>query len=218
MDAAADEALARRVAAALPVRSPPGLPEVLLHLAGPGSRLAALCAEAGSEAAPYWAHVWGGGLALARFLFDHPRIARGRRVVDLGAGGGVAALAAAMTGAARVVAVDLDPLAAVTCRLNAGLNGMALATVVGDALDGVALDAELVLAGDLFYEAGLAMRAGAFLAGSARAGKAVLIGDPGRATFSPASFPGAKLRRLSESEGADFGARARLSVYAVETA
>ena len=50
--------------------------------------------------APFWAYPWPGGVALARVLLDAPAIVAGLRVVDIGCGGGVAALAAARAGAA----------------------------------------------------------------------------------------------------------------------
>ena len=50
----------------------------------------------------------------------------GKRVLDFGAGSGVAAIAAARAGAAEVVACDLDPLALESCRANAELNGVEL--------------------------------------------------------------------------------------------
>jgi ribosomal protein L11 methyltransferase len=49
---------------------------------------------------------------------------RPRRVLDLGAGSGVLAIAAARALRAKVLASDIDPLAARTARDNAGLNGV----------------------------------------------------------------------------------------------
>ncbi|HUH12628.1 MAG TPA: 50S ribosomal protein L11 methyltransferase, partial [Longimicrobiales bacterium] len=60
---------------------------------------------------PFWAYAWPGGQALARVLLDHPAWVRGRAVLDVGGGGGVAALAAARAGAARVLINDEDPWA-----------------------------------------------------------------------------------------------------------
>ncbi len=48
---------------------------------------------------------------------------RFRRVLDLGAGTGVLAIAAAKTGARRVVGIDIDPRAVAVARQNARLNG-----------------------------------------------------------------------------------------------
>ena len=56
----------------------------------------------------YWAFCWGSGLALAKFLLEQPDWVSGKSVVDLGSGSGVAAIAAAMAGAAQVSACDTD--------------------------------------------------------------------------------------------------------------
>lgn len=78
------------------------------------------------EEPPYWCFCWASGLALARWLAERPERVRGRRVLDFGAGSGVAGIAAARGGAAEVVACDLDPLALAACRANAALNGVEL--------------------------------------------------------------------------------------------
>jgi predicted nicotinamide N-methyase len=43
-------------------------------------------------APPYWAFAWPGSVGLARYLLDHPDLVAGKRVIDVGAGCGVAAL------------------------------------------------------------------------------------------------------------------------------
>jgi methylase of polypeptide subunit release factors len=48
----------------------------------------------------------------------------GRRVVEVGTGSGILALAAARAGAAQVVAVDINPMAARAAAQNAALNGL----------------------------------------------------------------------------------------------
>nr|MBF0681238.1 methyltransferase [Pseudomonas sp.] len=78
------------------------------------------------EEPPYWSFCWASGLVLARWLAEHPEWVRGKRVLDFGAGSGVAAIAAAKAGAMEVVACDLDPLALQACRANAALNGVTL--------------------------------------------------------------------------------------------
>ncbi|MHB0807537.1 class I SAM-dependent methyltransferase [Stutzerimonas nitrititolerans] len=78
------------------------------------------------EEPPYWSFCWASGLVLARWLAERPAWVRGKRVLDFGAGSGVAAIAAAKAGAAEVVACDLDPLALQACRANAALNGVTL--------------------------------------------------------------------------------------------
>ncbi|GFM51780.1 class I SAM-dependent methyltransferase [Pseudomonas capsici] len=78
------------------------------------------------EEPPYWSFCWASGLALARFLAEHPHWVAGKRVLDFGAGSGVAGIAAVRAGAAEVVACDLDPLALAACRANAELNDVQL--------------------------------------------------------------------------------------------
>ncbi|MEO8284887.1 MAG: methyltransferase [Chloroflexota bacterium] len=56
---------------------------------------------------------------LARYLARHPDRIAGLDVLDVGTGSGVAAIAAALSGASRVVAVDINPAAAESARLNA---------------------------------------------------------------------------------------------------
>ena len=78
------------------------------------------------EEPPYWSFCWASGLVLARWLAERPQWVRGKRVLDFGAGSGVAAIAASRAGAAEVVACDLDPLALAACRANAALNEVEL--------------------------------------------------------------------------------------------
>ncbi len=75
---------------------------------------------------PYWSFCWASGLALARFLAENPAWVAGKRVLDFGAGSGVAGIAAVKAGALEVVACDLDPLAIAACRMNAELNNVSL--------------------------------------------------------------------------------------------
>ncbi|WP_369989422.1 methyltransferase [Pseudomonas xanthosomatis] len=78
------------------------------------------------EEPPYWSFCWASGLAMARYLAQHPEWVRGKRVLDFGAGSGIAGIAAARAGALEVVACDLDPLALDACRANAALNDVVL--------------------------------------------------------------------------------------------
>jgi predicted nicotinamide N-methyase len=139
-------------------------------------------AEAGEVLGPpFWASAWAGGQALARYILDHPEVAAGRRVLDLGAGSGLAGIAAAMTGAVAVTANDIDPYALAAITLNARANRASVAGVDDDLLDGDGGDADLVLAGDVFYSKAMAERMMPFLERITARGARVLVGDPGRA-------------------------------------
>ncbi|HZF79113.1 MAG TPA: 50S ribosomal protein L11 methyltransferase, partial [Rubrivivax sp.] len=58
------------------------------------------------------------------------------RVLDYGCGSGILAIGAALTGAGEVDAVDIDPAAIESSRLNAQANGVALRTGEPDAAHG----------------------------------------------------------------------------------
>lgn len=102
------------------------------------------------EEPPYWCFCWASGLVLVDWLARHPEWVRGKRVLDLGAGSGVAAIAAARAGAAQVVACDLDPLALAACRANAALNGLELE--YSDDLFSEPRDYDLAIVADVLYD------------------------------------------------------------------
>jgi predicted nicotinamide N-methyase len=130
---------------------------------------------------PFWAAAWPGGQALARYVLDHPEVVAGRTVLDLGAGSGLVAVAAAMAGAASVVASEVDAYGMAAIAVNAEENGVGPVTVVGDLLDGepdAAID--VVLAGDVCYDRAMTERVLPFLGRAWLGGAAVYLGDPGR--------------------------------------
>lgn len=123
------------------------------------------------EAPPFWAFCWGSGQALARFLLDHPERVRDKRVVDLGTGSGVVALAAARAGAKTVIALDLDPASRRAAELNAEHNGLEIET------SATAPEKwDLMLAADVLHETGLLQ----WVMGTARTRGPILLADPER--------------------------------------
>lgn len=166
---------------------PPLVPEIALYQATEITPIwhatESFLEELGLEP-PFWAFAWAGGQALARHLLDNPDLIRGKRVLDFAAGSGLAGIAAAMAGAARVEAVEIDAYAGAAIRLNAALNGVtleiSLADIVGDPNPGW----EVVLAGDVCYERAMAGRVFPWLRRLAATGAVVLMGDPKR-TYLP---------------------------------
>jgi predicted nicotinamide N-methyase len=135
---------------------------------------------------PYWAFAWAGGLALARFLQDHPDEVKGRRVLDLATGSGLVAIAASLAGASAVSAADVDPFAEAAVGMNARANGVRIAFVGRDLLDEEPPDVDVLLVADTWYEGPLAERVMPWLRAAAQRGIRVLVGDPGR-RYLPAS-------------------------------
>jgi predicted nicotinamide N-methyase len=99
---------------------------------------------------PYWSFCWASGLAMVRYLAEQPHWVEGKRVLDFGAGSGVAGIAAVKAGALEVVACDLDPLAIAACRANAALNGVELGYSTDFFAEADRFD--LVLVADVLYD------------------------------------------------------------------
>lgn len=104
---------------------------VLLELWGAAERLAGRTLPP-----PFWGYPWPGGISLARTVLDRPELVAGARVLDLGTGGGVSALAAVVAGAREVVANDQDPWAIATALLAAERQGLALTPLLADLAGG----------------------------------------------------------------------------------
>lgn len=166
----------------------PFVPEIVLRLGGESMPLweaAALADERLPVPPPFWAWPWAGGQALARYVLDHPDLVRGRRVADVGTGGGIVAIAAGLAGATEVTAIDIEPYAIEACRLNAAANGVFIHLTEGDPV-GTDDGWDVVLAGDVWYDQDLAEHMEPWLRSLAARGADVLTGDLGRA-YLPAA-------------------------------
>jgi predicted nicotinamide N-methyase len=161
------------------------VPEVLLRLASePIAPWEATERQMGAVLGPpFWAHAWPGGLALARLVLDSPELVRGKRVLDFASGCGVSAIAAAKAGAAEVIATEIDAFAIAAIEENAELNQVRVKVSSEDVVgrdDGW----DVVLVGDVFYQAELSRRVHAWIEKLRARGAEVRIGDPGR-SFLP---------------------------------
>ena len=162
--------------------APPLVPEIKLYLATevvPLWRATEEELEKNGAPPPDWAFAWAGGQALARYVLDNPDIVRGKRALDIGAGSGLVGIAAARSGAAHVLAADIDAHAIAAIKLNAAANAIDIAVTQDDVV-GRPGDWDIILVGDLFYERPLAERLLAWL-GSMDI--PALLGDPRRNYF-----------------------------------
>ena len=169
------------------VAAPPLVPEIRLHLATEITPIWQATEETLARSAvppPFWAFAWAGGQTLARYILDHPARVAGRLVLDFGAGSGIAAIAAAKAGAARVLAAEIDHFAAAAIAANAALNETSVGITTADLIDTIDPRWEVVTAGDVCYEQPLAGRVTVWLRALAGQGCLALLGDPGR-TYLP---------------------------------
>ena len=143
---------------------------------------------------PYWAFAWPGGQALARFILDNPVLVDGKLVLDVGAGSGLASIAALKAGAAVAIANDIDPLAAAVAVMNGRKNDAEVEPSTEDLLDR-SVKAGLIIIGDLVYEPHLETRVHAFLLRAQAAGIPVLFGD--RASMRLPALP---FKQIAEYE------------------
>jgi predicted nicotinamide N-methyase len=93
-----------------------------------------------------------------------------------------------------VLEADIDPFCEAAAGLNAALNGVTIAFTDANLLQLGPPNADVILAGDVWYRGPLAEQLMAWLAAARAAGTRVLLGDPGR-TF----FPTAGVVRLADN-------------------
>lgn len=162
--------------------SPPGCPELKLHLATAMTSLWQASEKflpGVTVTPPYWSLAWAGGQGLARHVLENRWLVRGRRVLDFVAGSGIAGLAAIKAGAGPVDAYDPDPLARAAIALNGRTND-AMISVIADDPEAIERPPwEVVLVGDLGYEVAAAQRHLPWLRKLGAQGILVLVADPG---------------------------------------
>ena len=177
-------AFVRRNTRLLPV---PDVPGMRLYLAGDVATVSRLASSELGESdpdLPYWAFAWAGGLAIARYLQDHPEEVAGRRVLDIASGSGLCAIVAMRSGAASAHAVDTDRFSEAAVAVNARANGVRIGFSRQDLLGASPPQYDVILAGDVCYQETMASRMLDWLRLAARSGTRVLLGDPGR-TYLP---------------------------------
>lgn len=162
--------------------APPHVPEIRLRLASEVHDLWLKTEEDLEKIGlppPFWAFAWAGGQGLSRYVLDHPETVAGKRVVDFASGSGLVAIAAKLAGAEQVQAADIDPWTETAIRLNAAENGVSV-DFIGEDILGRDLDADILLAGDVFYDSDFAKALIAWFDRLGARGVCVLVGDPGR--------------------------------------
>jgi len=140
----------------------------------------------GEREIPFWAAVWPGGVSLAHYLLHNSHIVSGKLVLDIGCGGGIAAIAASRAGAGKVIANDIDPVALHIADLNATANKATICTDQTNLLNekNITAQFDVILVADMFYERSKAQPMLEFLKKYHKQGASVLIAD-GERNYAP---------------------------------
>lgn len=112
-------------------------------------------------------------------------------MIDFATGSGLVGIAAKIAGARCVIALDIDPFCANAVAMNARLNARDIEFSAHNSV-GKPIEADIILAGDVFYDRAMANEIIPWFSFLARSGTIVLIGDPGRSYL-----PRHHLKRLS---------------------
>ncbi len=161
-----------------------GLPEIKLHGSQSSEAIWRAVGEWKNDPSPdlpFWAFAWPGGVGLARYILDHPETVRGKRVIDMACGSGLDGIAAMLSGAKSVTAVDIDPLAICATKMNAAANGVKVKTLEGIRMERAPRATDLIIAGDVCYEHIMSHRILKWFRLCAAEGIEVIMADPGRA-------------------------------------
>lgn len=133
--------------------SPPYCPKIKLALFDPNVLEGPIShdeAQAIVAEPAYWSFCWASGQVLAAYIMNNPELVIGRTVVDMGTGSGVVAIAAALAGAKKVIACDIDPDALKAASLNASLNGVELECITS--LQDLSQQPSVLTAADVLYD------------------------------------------------------------------
>lgn len=145
----------------------------------------ALEKDLGKECIPFWGAVWPGAKSLARFLKEQKHLLKNKTVLDFGCGSGIVSIAAALHGASRVVANDIDPVALYIAQKNFSANGVEVETEPADLLSHPPKSCfDLIFVVDMFYERSTSDLLLNFLNSQIKMGAEVIIAD-GNRPFAP---------------------------------
>lgn len=98
----------------------------------------------------YWLFCWASGRVMAQHILHNPEQVKNKIVLDVGSGSDVVAIAAALAGAKKVIAADIDPVAQKAITLNAELNAVSI-HVIGDFTE-YKDEVDIILIADVLYD------------------------------------------------------------------
>ena len=139
------------------ISQPAYTPDISLYLFDPAVLEGPLSheeAQAVVAEPAYWSFCWASGQVLAAYILQHPALVKDKTVVDFGSGSGIVAIAAALAGAKKVYACDIDSHALDAVRENAALNKVRIHTLsdLSEIEDKDKPTIDVILAADVLYD------------------------------------------------------------------
>ena len=98
-----------------------------------------------------WPYLWECGVALARWVLDHPDVVKDKLVYDIGTGQGTVAIAAKKAGAKISVGVDCCVFTEFTLSVNSNKNNVITASYTKDLFKAKIAEQSVVFASDVVY-------------------------------------------------------------------
>jgi SAM-dependent methyltransferase len=132
----------------------PLTPEIWLYLLNPDypqHNLSREETQALMNEPPFWSFCWSSGQVLARWIMERKELVKGKHVLDFGSGSGIVAVAAALSGARKVLACDIDPVSLEAVNANAELNQVEI-EVSRDFERSSVEGFDVILAADVLYD------------------------------------------------------------------
>jgi len=130
---------------------------------------------------PFWAELWPASLGLARYILNNGQLLRGKKVLELGAGIGLAGIAARIAGA-NLLQTDYSEAALKFIRVNSLRNGLTepqLLLADWRRFPNAGLF-DLILGADILYEKTLHPHLVQIITNSLKPNGVVWLADPGR--------------------------------------
>lgn len=132
---------------------PPACPTIQLYLFDPDVLQGPIShdeAQAVVAEPAYWSFCWASGQVLAQYILNHPELVRDKVILDVGSGSGVVAIAAALAGANKVIACDIDQDALDAVQANAEANNVTLE--YSDDFYALNESVDVITAADVLYD------------------------------------------------------------------
>lgn len=137
--------------------------------------------ELSNQCIPFWGAVWPAAKSLAKYIWNNKDLVYRKKVLDFGCGSGIVSIASALSGASRVLANDIDPVALYVAGKNFLINHVNAEIEPRNLLENQSTDSfDIIFVVDMFYEKSISDKLIDYLHSQIGKGADVIIADGGR--------------------------------------